>query len=82
MLQNCNTQRICVVREKLLRLQVEHQRGILQTHWVAADSVVDGVAGGEGGLTPVQEDGGGTVGLGVHVVWRRWRRHESIPHGW
>lgn len=69
-------------KEKLLRLQVKHQWSILQTHWVAADSVVDSVAGGEGRLTPVQKDGGGTVGLGVHVVWRRRRRHESIPHGW
>lgn len=67
---------------KILRLQVKHQRGILQANWVAADSVVDGVAGGEGRLTPVQKHGSGAVGLGVHVVWRRWRRHKSIPNSW
>lgn len=70
-------------KENLLRVQVKNQRGILQTHRVAADRVVDlEVTGGERRLTPGQEDGGGTVGLGVHVVWRRWRRHESIPHRW
>lgn len=67
----------------LLRVQVKNQRGVLQTHWVAADCVVDlEVAGGEGRLTPVQKDGSGTVGLGIDVVWRRWRWHKSIPHSW
>lgn len=70
------------IMEKLLRLQVKHQRGILQANWVAADSVVDGVAGGEGRLTPVQKHGSGAVGLGIHVVWGRWRRHKSIPNSW
>lgn len=34
--------------KKLLRLQVEHQGSVLQPYWVAADSVVDCMAGGEG----------------------------------
>lgn len=68
--------------KKFLRLQVEHQGGVLQAYWVAADCVVDCMAGGEGWSTPVQEHGGGTVSLGVHIVWRRWRRHQAISNGW
>lgn len=73
--------KICIM-EKLLRLQVKHKRGILQANWVTADGVVDGVAGSEGWLTPVQKHGSGAVGLGIHVVWWRWRRHKSIPNSW
>lgn len=68
--------------KELLRLQVEHQRSVLQAYWVTADSVVDRMAGGEGRLTPVQKHSGGTVRLGVHVVWRRRRRHESVSDSW
>lgn len=69
----------CIMK-KLLRLQVEHQGSILKAYWVAADSVVDRMAGGEGRLTPVEKHSGGTVSLGVHVMWRRWRRHKSISN--
>lgn len=44
--------------KKFLRLQVEHQGGVLQAYWVAADCVVDRVAGGEGWSTPVQKYSG------------------------
>lgn len=64
--------------KNVLRLQVEHQGGVLQAYGVAADSVVDRMAGGEGWSTPVQKHGGRTVSLGVHVMWRRWRRHEAV----
>lgn len=69
----------CIMK-KFLRLQVEHQGGVLQAHRVAANSVVDCMAGGEGWSTPVQEHGGGTVGLGVHIVRRRWGRHQAISN--
>lgn len=60
------------------RLQVEHQRGVLQAHGVAAHGVVDHLAGGEGGPAPMQVDRRGAVGLGIEVV-RRWRRrHQAV----
>lgn len=65
-----------------LRLQVEHQWGVLQPDRVAADGVVERVAGGEGRSAPVQEHGGRAVSLGVHIVWRRWRGHEAISDSW
>ena len=61
-------------------MQVENQRGVLQAHRVAADSVVEGPAG-EGGAGPVQEHAGGAVGLGVDMVGRGRRRHQAVPHG-
>ena len=67
----------CVVSQ-FLRLQVEHQRGVLQAYWVAAHGVVDGLAGGEGWSTPAQKHRAGAVALDVDVVWRRWRRHQAI----
>lgn len=67
---------------RFLRLQVEHQRCVLEAYWVAADGVVDDLAGGEGWLTPVQEHGSGTVSFSIHVVRRRRRRHESISDSW
>lgn len=68
--------------KNFLRLQVEHQGGVLQAHRVAADRVVDRMAGSEGWSTPVQKHGGRTVRLGVHVVWRRWRGHQAISNSW
>lgn len=66
--------------KQFLRLQVDHQGGILQADWVAADSVVDCMAGGESWSAPVQKYSGGTVSLRIHVVWRRWRRHQAISN--
>lgn len=69
----------CIIKE-FSRLQVEHQGGVLQAYWVAADCVVDRMAGSEGWSTPVQKHSGRTVGLGVHIVWRRWRGHQAISN--
>lgn len=70
------------LKGNFLRLQVEHQGGILQTNWIAADGIVDCVAGGECWSTPVQKDGGRTVGFSIHVVWRRWRGYQAISNSW
>ena len=69
-------------REGHIRQQVEHQGGILQTHRVAADRVVDGLARGEGGAAPVEQHCRGAVGPGVHVVgWGRGG-HQAVTHSW
>lgn len=68
--------------KKFLRLQVKHQGGVLQADWVAADSVVDCMTGGEGWSAPVQKYSGGTVSLGIQIVWRRWRWHQAISNSY
>ena len=68
--------------ERHIRQQVEHQGGILQTHGVAADRVVDGLARGKGGAAPVEQHRRRAVGPGVHVVgWGRGG-HQAITHSW
>lgn len=63
------------------RLQVEHQRGVLQSERITADRVVDRLSRRESGSTPVQVHRGGAVTVGVNVMRRRRGRDQTITDG-